>query len=75
MARQLEDQPRTAEGNYWHKLIYPNQVWLDGIYMAQPFRALYERELGQRNYEDIVRQIETVRARMFDPQKGLYYHG
>ena len=43
--------------------------------MAQPFRALYERELGQRNYEDIVRQIETVRARMFDPQKGLYYHG
>ncbi len=75
LARQLEDQPRTAEGNYWHKLIYPNQVWLDGIYMAQPFRALYERELGQRNYEDIVRQIETVRARMFDPQKGLYYHG
>ena len=75
LARQLEDQPRTVEGNYWHKLIYPNQVWLDGIYMAQPFRALYERELGQRNYEDIVRQIETVRARMFDPQKGLYYHG
>ena len=75
LARQLEDQPRTAEGNYWHKLIYPNQVWLDGIYMAQPFRALYERELGQRNYEDIVRQIETVRARMFDPQKGLYSHG
>ena len=75
LARQLEDQPRTAEGNYWHKLIYPNQVWLDGIYMAQPFRALYERELGQRNYEDIVRQIETVRARMFDSEKGLYYHG
>ena len=34
---QLEKQPRTPEGNFWHKAIYPNQVWLDGIYMAQPF--------------------------------------
>ena len=75
LARQLQDQPRTREGNYWHKLIYPNQVWLDGIYMAQPFRALYARELGDRDYSDIVKQIETVRARMFDPARGLYRHG
>ena len=75
LAAQLKTQPRTREGNYWHKLIYPDQVWLDGIYMAQPFRALYEKHFGDRDYSDIVNQIETVRRRMFDPQKGLYYHG
>ena len=75
LARQLRDQPRTEEGNFWHKLIYPHQVWLDGIYMAQPFRALYEKHFGNGDYSDIVKQIETVRARMFDPQKKLYYHG
>ena len=75
LAAQLREQPRTCEGNFWHKLIYPDQVWLDGVYMAQPFRALYARELGNGDYEDIVRQIETVRRRMFDPEKGLYYHG
>ena len=75
LVQQLQSQPRTAEGNFWHKLIYPDQVWLDGIYMAQPFRALYEKYFGNRDYSDIVRQIETVRARMFDPQKKLYYHG
>ena len=75
LAEQLQHQPRTFEGSFWHKRIYPDQVWLDGIYMAQPFRALYARELGNGAYADIVRQIETVRARMYDPEKGLYYHG
>ena len=75
LAELLKDQPRTWEGNFWHKRIYPDQVWLDGIYMAQPFRALYARELGDRDYSDIVHQIEIVRRRMFDPEKGLYYHG
>ena len=72
---QLDSQPRTPEGNFWHKLIYPNQVWLDGLYMAQPFHALYEKHFGAGDYSDIVKQIETVRARMFDAEKGLYYHG
>jgi unsaturated rhamnogalacturonyl hydrolase len=75
LAEQLKHQPRTLEGSFWHKRIYPDQVWLDGIYMAQPFRALYARELGDKDYTDIVKQIETVRARMYDPEKGLYYHG
>ena len=75
LAEQLKHQPRTWEGSFWHKRIYPDQVWLDGIYMAQPFRALYARELGDKDYTDIVQQIETVRARMYDPEKGLYYHG
>lgn len=72
---QIKEQPRTYEGNFWHKLIYPNQVWLDGIYMAQPFYALYEKNFGDGDYTDILHQIENVRARMFDEEKKLYYHG
>ena len=75
LRRQLEQQPRTYEGNFWHKAIYPNQVWLDGIYMAQPFYALYEKHLGSGDFRDTVSQIETVRRRMFDEEKHLYYHG
>jgi unsaturated rhamnogalacturonyl hydrolase len=75
LRRQLEQQPRTYEGNFWHKAIYPNQVWLDGIYMAQPFYALYEKHLGSGDFRDTVSQIETVRSRMFDEEKHLYYHG
>ena len=73
--RQLEKHPRTVEGNFWHKAIYPNQVWLDGIYMAQPFYALYEKHFGSGEYADTVGQIKNVRARMFSEEKGLYYHG
>ena len=75
LRRQLEDQPRTFEGNFWHKAIYPNQVWLDGIYMAQPFYAAYEKRFGSGDYSDILSQIRMVRNRMYDAEKGLYYHG
>ena len=71
----LEKQPRTFEGSFWHKQIYPNQVWLDGIYMAMPFLALYESQFGDGDYSDVVRQIVTVRDRMRDAATGLYYHG
>lgn len=72
---RLDAQPRTGEGNFWHKAIYPNQVWLDGVYMAQPFYALYEKHFGCGGYSDTVGQIKNIRARMFSPDKGLYYHG
>ena len=75
MKKALDDQPRTFEGSFWHKKIYPHQVWLDGIYMAQVFAALYEKHFGAGDYGDIIRQIKTVRARMFDETKRLYYHG
>ena len=71
----LDSQPRTAEGSWWHKAIYPHQVWLDGIYMDQPFAALYETRFGSGDMSDIVKQVETVRLRMRDPATGLYYHG
>ena len=75
LRRQLKTQPRTFEGNFWHKAIYPNQVWLDGIYMAMPFYASYEKLFGSGDYSDILTQIRTVHDRMYDAEKGLYYHG
>lgn len=75
MKKALDAQPRTAEGSFWHKKIYPNQVWLDGIYMAQVFAALYEKHFGSGDYSDIIGQIRTVREKMFDEEKKLYYHG
>lgn len=71
----LQEQPRTREGSWWHKAIYPDQVWLDGIYMAQVFAALYEKHFGQEDYSDVVKQLRIVRQHMFDEQKRLYYHG
>lgn len=75
LKHHLDTQPRTPEGNFWHKAIYPNQVWLDGIYMAQVFYALYQQEFGGGDYSDILNQIKTVRRAMFSPEKRLYYHG
>lgn len=75
LRQALEKQPRTHEGSYWHKAIYPNQVWLDGIYMAQVFSALYEKHFGQGDYSDVIAQLRIVRQRMFDEGKHLYYHG
>ena len=71
LKRALDDQPRTAEGSFWHKQIYPNQVWLDGIYMAMPFLALYEKHYGSGDYSDVIRQVRTVRDRMRDEATGL----
>ena len=71
----LKEQPRTEEGNFWHKEIYPNQVWLDGTYMALPFLAMYEDTFGTGDIRDIMKQLRVVRRRMRDPKTGLYYHG
>ena len=73
--KQLDGQPRTCTGNFWHKLIYPNQIWLDGIYMAQVFSTLYAKEYGGKDYSDMLCQIENVNKYMQDKKSGLYYHG
>lgn len=75
LRRALDDQPRTFEGSWWHKAIYPNQVWLDGIYMGQVFSALYEKHFGHGDYSDVLGQLRVVRRRMFDENRRLYYHG
>ncbi|CCV64024.1 (Glycosyl hydrolase, family 88 [Alteracholeplasma palmae J233] len=73
---QLKSQPRTKEGNFWHKLVYHDQVWLDGLYMFQPFYTLYETQFNQKNnYLDIINQFKNVRKIMFDENKKLYYQG
>ncbi|MBQ8967418.1 glycoside hydrolase family 88 protein [Ruminococcus sp.] len=72
---QLAEQPRTDTGNFWHKKIYPDQIWLDGIYMAQVFYVLYQKEYGGGDYTDTMSQISNVRRLMFDEEKGLLYHG
>lgn len=76
LVRQLCEQPRTASGNFWHKKIYPNQVWLDGLYMAQPFYVAWETKYGKKeHYQDIVKQFINVRKHMFDDGSQLHYHG
>lgn len=73
---QILTHPRTKEGNFWHKKIYPNQVWLDGLYMMQVFYMRCETVFnGYKNYQDIKRQYQNVRNIMFNEKKGLHYHG
>jgi unsaturated rhamnogalacturonyl hydrolase len=76
---QIQEQPRTPEGGFWHKKIYPQQMWLDGLYMAQPFYAEYTGRfvpdsLKARNYEDIVHQFSLIYDHTFDPATGLLRH-
>ncbi|MFV0412117.1 MAG: glycoside hydrolase family 105 protein [Oscillospiraceae bacterium] len=72
---QLETMPRTAAGNFWHKKIYPWQVWLDGLYMAQPFYMQYETQFnGMRGCRDSFLQFANVEKLMKRPD-GLYCHG
>ena len=74
-ARRLEGHPRCACGNFWHKEIYPDQIWLDGLYMAQPFRAEYDARFGGgRDAADIAGQFKNVRKYLYVPEKGLYVH-
>ena len=74
--QRLNEHPRCGSGNFWHKTLYPNQVWLDGLYMAQPFYAEYAARYGTKEQvQDIVRQFAFVREHMFNPEKVLYYHG
>ncbi len=73
---QILTHPRTKEGNFWHKKIYPNQVWLDGLYMMQVFYMRYETTFnGYKNYADIKKQYKNVHDIMFNSKKGLHYHG
>lgn len=73
---QVKNQPRTKEGNFWHKLIYPYQVWLDGTYMGQPFYMQYEVEYNNcKNCQDSYQQLMNVYELLRDKKTGLYYHG
>ena len=62
----IKEQPRTVTGNFWHKQIYPNQIWLDGIYMAQVFSTMYSKYYLDGDYSDVRMQIENVEKLMRD---------
>ena len=70
--QRLEEHPRCACGNFFHNSMYsPWQIWMDGLYMAQPFYMAYEmRYHKMENISDIARQFKNVRALLFDEEKG-----
>ena len=74
---QLEKQPRTDEGVWWHKAIYQKQVWLDGIFMGLPYythACTYLNKNTRKVYDDAVMQIVKTNQRTFDPATGLWKH-
>ncbi|MEG1587223.1 MAG: glycoside hydrolase family 88 protein, partial [Bacteroidales bacterium] len=72
---QLANQPRTSEGGFWHKKIYPSQMWLDGLYMGTPFYAEYAARFNlPEAFDDITNQFVTVAKHTYDPTTGLYRH-
>jgi unsaturated rhamnogalacturonyl hydrolase len=73
---QLKQHPRTKEGGFWHKKIYPNQMWLDGLYMGQPFYAEYAALVkDDKAYDDIANQFVWMEKHSIDTRTGLMYHG
>ncbi len=76
--KQLEKQPRTKEGVWWHKAIYANQVWLDGIFMGLPYYTLAAPQLKGKKaikyYNDAVDQIIKTDKRTYDAKTGLWKH-
>lgn len=72
---QIAKHPRTKEGVFWHKEIYPEQIWLDGLYMGATFYAKYVNEFGDvSEFDDIAKQFIIARNHTIDPNSGLLYH-
>ena len=73
---QLQQQPRTKAGGFWHKKIYPNQMWLDGLYMGEPFYAEYAALMKKDSaFNDIANQFILMEKVSRDTKTGLLYHG
>jgi unsaturated rhamnogalacturonyl hydrolase len=75
LRKQLKNQPRTNEGGFWHKLIYPYQMWLDGLFMAEPFYTRYAAQYKEPEaFNDIINQFVFVARHTYDKKTGLFYH-
>lgn len=75
LRRQLQNQPRIPEGGFWHKKRYPNQMWLDGLYMGEPFYADYAATFQEdKDFDDIASQFILMEQHARDPKTGLLYH-
>ena len=76
LRQQLALQPRTGDGGFWHKKIYPNQMWLDGLYMAEPFYTFYSAMFHDSSgFDDVARQFILIAHHCYDEKTGLYFHG
>ncbi len=76
LRKQLREQPRIKAGGFWHKKIYPHQMWLDGLYMAEPFYAKFAKMFDEpADYDDIAEQFILMADHARDPEIGLFYHG
>src|SRR5262252_2346210 len=76
LREQLSKQPRTSDGGFWHKKIYPSQMWLDGLYMGEPFYAEYAAYTHDDTaFDDIARQFVLMETHSRDQKTGLLYHG
>jgi unsaturated rhamnogalacturonyl hydrolase len=72
---QLQTQPRTSDNGFWHKKIYPYQMWLDGIYMASPFYAEFGKVMAEpAAFDDVAHQITLIEKHTRDAATGLLYH-
>jgi len=75
LKKQLEEQAKTITGGFWHKKIYPNQMWLDGLYMGTPFYTRYTVAFeGGKGLNDVAKQFELIQAHSFDKKTGLPFH-
>lgn len=73
---QLREHPRTSEGGFWHKKIYPHQMWLDGLYMGQPFYAEFIKLFeGNEDFSDVTRQFRLIDTHAKHEPTGLLFHG
>ena len=77
LEKQFATQPRTPEGGFWHKERYTNQMWLDGLYMGDPFYAEYTKVFNgpAKNFDDVAHQFALVKEHLYNAKTGLYYHG
>lgn len=72
---QLAKQPRTPDGGFWHKQRYPDQMWLDGLFMASPFLAHYGQVFEEpAAFDEVAKQITLMDRHAYDAKTGLYYH-
>ncbi|OMF22693.1 glycosyl hydrolase family 88 [Paenibacillus sp. FSL H8-0548] len=76
LAAQLLGQPRTSEGGFWHKKVYPYQMWLDGLYMSSPFLAQYAKTFNKPAlFDEVAHQLLLIESKTRDKASGLLYHG
>ena len=72
---QMREHPRTSEGGFWHKKVYPYQMWLDGLYMGSTFLARYAAAFDEpKLFDDVANQFHLIDKYAYSDETGLYHH-